>query len=67
VVERPQTEHELSQLERLREVVVGAELETAHLVVETVGGGEHEDRHAAAGGDDLFRDLVAGRSGNVAV
>src|SRR3954452_5519219 len=64
-VECPETEHELSELERLREVVVGAELEPRGLVVETVGGGEHEDRHAAAGGDDAPGDLVPGRSRNV--
>jgi hypothetical protein len=66
-VERSQTEHEFLELERLREVVVGAELEPGGLVVETVGSGEHEDRHAAAGGDDAFGDLVAGGSGNVSV
>jgi hypothetical protein len=55
------------EFERLREVVVGAELEPGGLVVEPVGGGEHEDRHAAAGGDDAFGDLVAGGSGNVAI
>jgi hypothetical protein len=49
------------------EVAVGAELEPRGLVVEPVGGGEHEDRHAAAGGDDAFGDLVAGGSGDVAV
>ena len=54
-VERSETEHELPELERLREVVVGAELEPGGLVVETVGSGEHEDRHAAAGGDDASR------------
>src|SRR5262249_10958395 len=48
-VERPEAEHELLELERLREVVVGAELEPGGLVVEAVGGGEHEDRHAATG------------------
>ena len=64
-VERSQSEHRLSQLERLGEVVVGAELEPDDLVVEPVGGGEHEDRHAAAGGDDPTRDLVTGRAGNV--
>src|SRR5439155_23229917 len=53
-VERSQAEHELSELERLREVVVGAELEPGGLVVETVGSGEHEERHAAAGGDDDY-------------
>ena len=36
-------------------------------VVETVGSGEHEDRHAAAGGDDAFGDLVTGGAGNVSV
>src|SRR5207253_1236677 len=66
-VERSETEHELSELERLSEVVVGAELEPCGLVVETVGGREHEDRHAAAGGDDAFGDLIAGGSGDVSV
>ena len=66
-VECSETEHELPQLERLREVVVGAELEPRCLVVETVGGGEHQDWHAALGGDDASRDLVAGRPWNVSV
>ena len=66
-VERPQPEHQLSELERLREVVVGAELEPRGLVVEPVGRGEHEDRGAAAGGDDVLGDLVPGRPGNVSV
>ena len=66
-VERSETEHELPELERLREVVVGAELESGGLVVEPVGSGEHEDRHAATGGDDASGDLVAGRAGNVSV
>ena len=66
-VERSETEHELSEFEGLREVVVGAELEPGGLVVETVGSGEHQNRHAAAGGDDAFGDLVTGRAGNVSV
>jgi len=66
-VERSDTEHQLSQLERLGEVVVGADPEAGGLVVEPVGRGEHEDRHAAAGGDDAPGDLVTGRSGDVAV
>src|SRR5205807_623355 len=66
-VERSETEYELSEFERLREVVVGAEFEPGGLVVETVGGGEHEDRHAAAGGDDAFGDLVTGGPGDVSV
>src|SRR5207244_11968301 len=66
-VERSETEHELLERERLREVVVGPELEPGGLVVETVGSGEHEDRHAAAGGDDASGDLVAGGPGDVSV
>ena len=66
-VERSETEHELLELEGLGEVVVGAEPEPGGLVVETVGGGEHEDRHAAAGGDDASGDLVTGGPGDVAV
>ena len=66
-VERSEPEHEFSEFERLREVVVGAEPEPGGLVVETVGSGEHEDRRTAAGGDDAFGDLVTGGAGNVSV
>src|SRR5581483_3139222 len=38
---------ELSDRERLRDVVVGAELEPDHLVELVVAGGEHDDRHRA--------------------
>src|SRR4029450_5063570 len=61
------TEPGFPGFERLRGVVVGAELEPGGLVVETVGSGEHEDRHAAAGGDDAFGDRVTGGAGDVAV
>src|SRR5215472_14539202 len=66
-VERSEAEHEFSQFERLGEVVVGAEPEPGGLVVDPVRGGEHEDRHAAAGSDDAFGDLVTGGPGDVAV
>jgi len=46
---------------------VRAELEPGGLVVETVGSGEHEDRHAVAGGDDACGDLVTGGPGNVSI
>src|SRR5579872_6819528 len=59
-VERSETEHELPELERLRKVVVGADFEAGGLVVEPVGSGEHEDRHAAGGSDDTFGHLVTG-------
>ena len=38
---------ELADRERLRDVVVGAELEPEHLVQLVVAGGQHDDRHAA--------------------
>ncbi len=63
----PEPEHELSELERLGEVVVGAELEPGGLVVEPVGRGEHEDGRAAARGDDASGDLVARWTGDVSV
>src|SRR6202023_2688028 len=65
-VECSDPEHELSEFERLGEVVVGAESETGGFVVDPVGSGEDEDRHAAAGGDDAFGDLVAGGAGDIA-
>src|SRR4051812_37680644 len=42
-VERSEAEHELSEFEGLREVVVGAQFEPGDLVVEPVGSREHED------------------------
>ena len=66
-VECSQAQHELAQLERLGQVVVGAELEPGGLVVKTVGSGEHQDRHTTAGGDDALGDLVSGRAGDVPV
>ena len=57
-VERSEPEHELSELERLGEVVVGAEPEPGGLVLKPVRSGEHQDRHAGTGSDDAFGDLV---------
>ena len=37
--------HELARVERLRQVVVGADLEADDLVDVLVAGGEHQDRH----------------------
>ena len=66
-VQCPQPQHELLELERLRQIVVGTEAEPGGLLVEPVGRGEHEDRHAGAAGDDVLGDLVAGRAGDVTV
>jgi hypothetical protein len=49
---------ELRQLERLRDVVVSAELESDDDVVELAARGEHDDRHTALAAD-LAADLEA--------
>ena len=66
-VECSKSEHEFSKCEWFREVVVGAEFKSGGLVIESIRSGEHEDRQAAAGGDDVFGDLVTGRAGDVTV
>jgi hypothetical protein len=44
---------ELADRERLRDVVVRAQLEPEHLVELVVAGGEHDDRHRALGAEPL--------------
>ena len=51
--ERAHAAAELVDRKRLRDVVVGAELEPDHLVQLVVAGGEHDDRHRAAGAEPL--------------
>ena len=58
----PDPGDELTQAERLRHVVVGAELEADDLVDLRVLGGEHEDRDRGFGPDDPA-DLDAGQLG----
>ena len=58
--ERPDPGRQLAQAERLRHVVVGAELEADDLVELRVLGREHDDRHARLGADDPA-DLDAGQ------
>ena len=45
--QRPHAAAELADRERLRDVVVRAELEPEHLVELVVAGGQHDDRHRA--------------------
>jgi hypothetical protein len=66
-IERPEPHHQLAQLERLGEVIVSTKLEAGGLVIEPVSGGEHQDRHPGAGGQDASGNLVAGRPRDVAV
>jgi hypothetical protein len=49
--------HELAQPERLREVVVGAQLEADHLVDLVVAGGEDEDGRLRSGRPQAPQDL----------
>src|SRR3954463_3155853 len=58
---------ELGPVERLGEVVVGAEGEPVDEVVRGVGGGEHEDLRLALVGGEEAADLVAVQLGEVAV
>ena len=51
--ERPHSTTELADRERLRDVVVRAELEPEHLVELVVPGREHDDRHRARGAKPL--------------
>src|SRR4051794_8304038 len=46
--DRPDARHELARVERLREVVVRADLEADDLVDVLVACGQHEDRHVGA-------------------
>jgi hypothetical protein len=66
-IESPDPQHQFAQLEGLGEVVVGPELEPGGLVVEPVGRGEHQDRHAAARRHDAPGHLVARGAGDVTV
>lgn len=66
-VERPQPQREFTEREWLGEIVVGAELEAGGLVIEPVGGGEHQYRHAGTGRDDVLCDLVTRGPRDVAV
>src|SRR6478672_2762081 len=55
----PDPAHQLAQPERLRQVVVGAQLEADHLVDLVVAGGQDEDGRLRAGGPEPAQDLEA--------
>ena len=54
------TRHELARLERLRHVVVGADLEAGDAVDQVVARGQHHHRRGAARGPELAQDLEPG-------
>ena len=65
--ERADAGDELGPVERLGQVVVGAEREPVDEVVDAVGGGEHQDLGLALVGRQAAADLVAVQLGQVAV
>ena len=67
--QRPDPGRQLAQAERLRDVVVGAELQPDDLVELGVLRREHDDRHAGLGADDpadLDPGQLRGASGRAA-
>ena len=56
-LQRPDPGEQLVEVERLREVVVGAGVEAAHHVLDGVARGEHQDRRVATFTPQLGRDL----------
>ena len=65
--ERLDPAHQLAQPERLRQVVVRAELEPDDLVDLVVAGGQDEDRRLRAGGAEPAQDLEAVHAGQADV
>ena len=65
--QRPQSGYELGERERLGQVVVGAEAEPVHPVLDGGGGGQHQHPAAAARPDEFGAHLVAVPSGQVPV
>lgn len=65
--QRPDAGHQLRELERLAQVVVGAEVEPGDPVLHGTGGGEHQDPGPGAGGDEPARHVVAVHPRQVAV
>ena len=63
--DRADAQHELLRAERLRQIVVGAERESANAVLLFATRGEHEHRHVARRvvGAKLLEHLVARRAG----
>ena len=54
---------QLAQRERLRQVVVGAQLQADHAVHDLALGREHEDGHSVAGRAQLAKDVEPGAAG----
>jgi hypothetical protein len=65
--QRPNPSDQFVKRERLAEVVISAELETVHPVVDIGRGGEHEDAAGRSGTDQFPADAVAVDPGQVAV
>ncbi|BCJ29407.1 hypothetical protein Asera_35150 [Actinocatenispora sera] len=59
--------HQLAQVERLRQVVVGAEVEPLDPVGDRTGGRQHQHPGTGVAGHDLPAHFVAGHARQVAV
>src|SRR6185436_20109120 len=46
--DRPHAREQLAKIERLDEIVIGAEVETRHTIIETIARSQHEHRRAVA-------------------
>ena len=65
--QRPQPRLELALVEGLHEVVVGAEIQRRHPVVDGEKRGQHQHRRAVAAGADLAQEVAARAVGQVDV
>jgi len=65
--ERPQPGAELSEHDRLDQVIVGAQVEAAHQLVGRVRCRQHQDPRVGAASDEPPTDLVAVHHGKVAI
>ena len=66
-VQRSKPRDELGELERLGEVVVGAQLEPRDLLAQPAGRGEHQDRRGAVPPGEDAAHVVAVGTGDVSV
>ena len=65
--ERPHARDQLGELERLGEVVVGAELEALDAVADRAGRGQHQHPRLAVLGDEPAADQIAVHARQVTV
>ncbi len=65
--ERPHARNQLGEVERLREVVVGADPEPLHAVLDRAGGGQHQHPGRLAGRHQRTAYVVAVEERQIAI